>query len=325
MGARGVAVQGMGMDLGEVQGFLLQVFFHIVVPGPDAHPGGQEDDVPDRLLSLVPSHRSIAFLCGETSLFDNLLLEGRLPQAEDEVAAAYTIAKDHGWQIGDRVTLLVEGKAYTMRIVGLYRDTNNLGQMFIIPARAFPELAPTAFFLRLEAGSDPHAVKAAIEQQFGDGVEVEIIKEMLSSPDSGMDTGQMLRATVEVLSLLLSVIAAFGVMSSLGMSIQEERREMGILKALGMTPSQITLSVLTAAVTMAALGYLLGTPTGLMAGRHLLSLLGERVGLGPIAVPADIKGMLLLLPVMMAMAAIGALLPARAAARLPVIEVLREE
>ncbi len=197
--------------------------------------------------------------------------------------------------------------------------------MFIIPARAFPELAPTAFFLRLEAGSDPHAVKAAIEQQFGDGVEVEIIKEMLSSPDSGMDTGQMLRATVEVLSLLLSVIAAFGVMSSLGMSIQEERREMGILKALGMTPSQITLSVLTAAVTMAALGYLLGTPTGLMAGRHLLSLLGERVGLGPIAVPADIKGMLLLLPVMMAMAAIGALLPARAAARLPVIEVLREE
>ena len=265
------------------------------------------------------------FLCGDMSLFDNLLLEGRLPQAEDEVAAAYTIASDHGWRVGDEVTLLVEGKATTMRIVGLYRDTNNLGQMFIIPAQAFPELAPTSFFLRLKEGSDPHAVKAAIEQQFGDGVEVESLEEMLSNPDSGMDTGQMLRATVQVLSFLLSVIAAFGVMSSLSMSIQEGRREIGILKALGMLPSQVVAAVLTSAVAMAALGYLVGAPTGLMAGRRLLSLLGERVGLGPIAAPIDLPGLLALLPVLLGMAAVGALLPARAAARLPVIEVLREE
>ncbi len=51
----------------------------------------------------------------------------------------------------------------------------------------------------------------------------------------------------------------------------------------------------------------------------------KMVGLGPIPVPVDGLGLALLLPGLMLMAALGAYLPARRAAHLPVVEVLQEE
>jgi len=264
-------------------------------------------------------------VCGDISLFANMLLEGRLPQSNDEAAAAYTIAHDHGWHLGDQVTLLAQGKSYTFRLVGIYRDTDNLGQMFILPARAFTEKTPPKFYVRLKPGTDPYAFLDALKARFGDHIDSLALKDAFKNDPTGQGVGDKLRATVTALAVLLGLLTALGVLGSLSLSVAEERRTVGVLKALGMTPGQVAVAVLSAATALALVGYAVGTPLGVVASRTLFDTLGRVVGLGPIPVPLDGRGMALLLPGMVAVAALGAYLPARRAARLPVVEVLREE
>ena len=264
-------------------------------------------------------------VCGDVSLFANMLLEGRLPQTNDEAAAAYTIAHEHGWHVGDRVTLLAQGKTYAFRLVGIYRDTDNLGQMFILPARAFTDRTPPLFYVRLKPGTDPYAFLNALKARFGDRVDGKALKDAFKDDPSGQGVGHKLRTTVTALAVVLGLLTALGVLGSLSLSVAEERRTVGILKALGMTPGQVAAAVMSAAVALALVGYVVGTPLGAVAAKALFNALGGVVGLGPIPVPLDGRGMALLLPGMVVMAALGAYLPARRAARLPVVEVLREE
>jgi len=179
--------------------------------------------------------------------------------------------------------------------------------------------------VRLKPDADPHAVLAELQQQFGEGLKGEVLAESLRDDDSGQNVGAMLERTVQVLALLLGVIAFFGVLSSMSMSVHEDRRVVGMLKALGMTPGQVVVAVLSGAAALALVGYVVGAPLGVAAARGLFRTLAARVGLGPIPVPVDGRGLALLLPGMLLVAGLGAYFPARRAARLPVVEVLREE
>ncbi len=277
---------------------------------------GEEEDIYPRLV------------CGDTSIYANMLLEGRMPHADDEAAAAYTIAHDHGWRVGDTVTISVKGSAHTFRIVGIYRDMNNVGKMLILPLHAFPGKAPGLFYvlyIRLKPGTDPSAFLADLKRQFGDRVDGQVERDALKSDNSNGNVGGMLVITVTVLSMLLGFLTAVGVLSSLSLSVHEERRTVGILKALGMTPGQITVSVMSAAAAMALAGYVVGAPIGVVTARVLLNLLSRRVGLGPIPVLVSGVGLALLLPGLLLVSSLGAYLPARRAARLQVVEAVREE
>ncbi len=264
-------------------------------------------------------------ICGDWDLFANMLLEGRLPQAEDEAVAAYTIFHQHGWHLGDKVVIVAKGQEHTFRIVGVYRDINNLGQMFLLPLRAFPQQAPNLIYIKLKPNADPNAVLADLKSQFGERLDGEVLQNIFKNDDSGRDMGKILKTTVIVLSVLLGLLTAVGVLSSLSLSVAEERRTVGILKALGMTRGQALLTLISAAAAMAVVGYGVGAPLGVATAKALFNALARMVGLGPIPVPTDGVGLALLLPGLVVVAALGAYLPARRAARLPVVEVLREE
>ena len=319
-----------------------------LAPAADVAVGAGAGVTPDALLAAIRQRPEVAsyacqwsmdvqlpgeekdlyprIVCGDLSLYANMLLEGRVPEARDEAVAAYTIAHQHGWHVGDKVTLLAQGRAYTFRIVGIYRDMNNLGQMFILPAEAFSEKpAGYFFYVRLKPGNDPHTFLSALKEQFHGHVWGEVPADSFKNDDSEMNVGRILEVTVGTLSLLLGLLTAVGVLGGLSLNVHEERRTLGVLKALGMTPGQAMVSVVAAAVGMALLGYVVGAPFGVAVAKALFNALSCMVGLGPIPVPVDWLGLALLLPGLMLMAALGAYLPARRAAQLPVVEVLREE
>ena len=103
------------------------------------------------------------------------------------------------------------------------------------------------------------------------------------------------------------------------------RREFGMLKAVRMTPRQVTLSVLVGAAGMALLGYVVGLPAGLGGMRLLMDTVARQQGFGPLSPPVDETGLLLLLPGIVLVAMVGALLPAQRAGRTSVVEALRYE
>ena len=134
-----------------------------------------------------------------------------------------------------------------------------------------------------------------------------------------------LPTVMAVLVAVLAGIALLGVFDSVWIGVQERARELGLLKAVGMTGSQIVGSALAGAALMGVVGFAIGLPVGIAATRALLDGLGHNLGFGPLPTHAEPGLLVLALPVLVGVALLGAAIPARRAARLPVAEALRME
>jgi putative ABC transport system permease protein len=132
---------------------------------------------------------------------------------------------------------------------------------------------------------------------------------------------QMLRLIYALLGLAL-VIAVLGIVNTLALSVIERTREVGLLRAIGLSRAQLRRMVRLEAVVIALLGGALGVAMGLVFGVALMTALRDQ-GLEVISVPsAQLAGFVF------ASAAIGvvaAVLPARRAARLDVLKAIANE
>ncbi len=123
----------------------------------------------------------------------------------------------------------------------------------------------------------------------------------------------------DALALVAVLVAALGIVNTLTMGVLERVREIGVLRAIGMSRRQAMRMVVVEAGILGIVGVVLGAVAGLGAGAVLLQVgggLGTPGGLPwlPIGVAAVLG---LVLP------ALAALYPARAAARVSIVEALR--
>jgi putative ABC transport system permease protein len=110
------------------------------------------------------------------------------------------------------------------------------------------------------------------------------------------------------------------------LSTRERARELGTLKALGLTPGQMIRSVIEGALVLGALALAVGIPLGLaLTARGLQVLVDSQGGLPHFQMGIDWSALGLLAPATLLVAALGAYLPARWAARVPVSTTLRDE
>ena len=118
---------------------------------------------------------------------------------------------------------------------------------------------------------------------------------------------------IYVLLFLAVVIALFGIANTLALSVVERRRELGLLRAVGMQRRQVRSSVRWEAVLIALLGTAVGTALGLGFGWALVKAMGSQ-GIDQLAIPG---ARLVVIGVVAALAAVmAAAMPARRAARL---------
>src|SRR5262249_59944457 len=107
---------------------------------------------------------------------------------------------------------------------------------------------------------------------------------------------------------------------------RERYREIGILKAIGLTPSQMVRSVIDGAVALGAFALVLGIPLGLaLTARGLEALVNSQGGLPHFAMGVNWLSLALLVPGTLLLAALGAYLPAVWVAREPVTVALQYE
>jgi putative ABC transport system permease protein len=92
-----------------------------------------------------------------------------------------------------------------------------------------------------------------------------------------------------------------------------------------MTPSQLEAAGNTSAGVLGLLAAAIGVPTGYLLTRGLLASLSKTYGFGSVHVTLSLNAMGLLTPVMIVVSMAGSAIPVRRAARLPIVEVLRNE
>ncbi len=132
------------------------------------------------------------------------------------------------------------------------------------------------------------------------------------------------RGTPLVLGIVLAFLAVASLSHVLVTGARRRRRDLAVLKTLGLSGSQVTATVLwqSAAITAAALA--IGLPAGLLAGRWSWSLFAGNLG---VAASADIPALQILafIPAALLLACALAVLPARTAVRLKPAVVLRAD
>jgi putative ABC transport system permease protein len=122
----------------------------------------------------------------------------------------------------------------------------------------------------------------------------------------------------DALAIVAVIVAALGIVNTLTMGVVERVREIGLLRAIGMSRRQAMRMVVVEATILGVVGVVLGAGAGLAAGTLLLELGGSHQHTGgvpwlPIGVAAALG---LVLP------AVAALYPARMAARVSIVRAL---
>jgi putative ABC transport system permease protein len=236
-------------------------------------------------------------------------------------------ANARGWTTGTMVQAQFPyaSTAVTKRIGGVYRG-NALISGFAVSLATYSANFPKpeqdiALLANAASGQTLAAADAALKSDLSayPTLIVQTKQEFIDANSKSIDQAQSL---IDVLLVLSVVIAALGVVNTLALSVLERARELGLLRALGLTRRQTRSMVRWEAVIIALLGALLGLVIGAGMGTAVVRALANQ-GLNTLSVP----GTQLLAYVVAAfvIGVLAAVLPARRAARLNVLDAIATE
>jgi putative ABC transport system permease protein len=135
-------------------------------------------------------------------------------------------------------------------------------------------------------------------------------------------------STITLLTVLLAAVAALGVFNTVVLNTRERRRDLGTLKSIGMTPRQVVLMMVTSMAALGTVGSVVGIPVGIVFQRYAVHAMAQAARIVFPDRMVDVYSLRMVVPLLLAgalIAATGALLPSRAAARLTVADALHTE
>ncbi len=255
-----------------------------------------------------------------------VLLEGRAPVAPDEVALGDDVLDRLRVDVGDSVEVGADSESVALRVVGRHlqpaEDTANSG-MLVAP-QGFEALGGEAGDSGLLVRFAPDvATDAALQRLREVGEQVEVTVAADDAP-SDVDNLDELGALPVALAGFLALLAAVAAVHALVSTTRRRRHDLAVLRVLGFVSSQVRSTLRWQALTVAAVGLVVGVPAGLIAGRRIWSALAEAVGvMDDWSFPWLI--VVLAVPAAMSVAVLLAIPPGRAAARVSPGRVLRAE
>jgi putative ABC transport system permease protein len=185
-------------------------------------------------------------------------------------------------------------------------------------ARHYAEHVDADVFVRLAPGADRQHARTAIHQALRDIPNAEVRDQAAAARGRTAVVDQIL-GMVTVLLLLTAVIALLGITNTLALSIVERTREIGLLRAIGMSTRQLRWMVRSEAAVQAALGVLVGSALGL---GFAAATVGALAGGSAVGVVVPWAWLATVLVVGTAAGLVAGALPARRAARLPLMEAI---
>jgi putative ABC transport system permease protein len=282
----------------------------------------------------VPGHADSVLLRAVDEPHDQMgyrVREGRMFAAPGEAAVGQGLLAMLGRKVGDEVTLTVENRPLTLRIVGRYIEGDEDGRTALTSLETLrqqlrPDWPPSTYGLRLAPGASPDAVRETIVATAPPNRAGSREMAVLVYEDDAAGPITIVRGILLGLNGVLLVIGLVNLLTTALLGVRERVRDFGIFKAVGLTPGQVMITVVTGAGLLAALAALAGIPLGLLVTRLLFDQLGEQTGIGSgVGVMPPLPLLVLLIPATVILAALASALPARRAAQVQVAEALRWE
>jgi putative ABC transport system permease protein len=238
------------------------------------------------------------------------------------LAVSGKVAGDHHWRLGSRVPLIFpDGTRAVLRVAAIFDHPDLTGDYLLDAAswsRHAGQVLDAAILIRTAAGHSIEAVRSAVTAAVAEygRPRVQDRDQYRASATSGVNT---ILGLVYVMLALAIVIALMGVANTLGLSIHERIRELGLLRAVGQQRRQTRAMVRWESVIISVFG----TGGGLLLGTFLGWAVVESASSSTLGVFAVSPGQLAVFLVAGALAGVLAgLRPGRRAARLDVLAAI---
>ena len=233
------------------------------------------------------------------------------------------LAKAQGLSVGDKVTMSIAGNQATYPVVGTFEalpgivswpyltSLNALSAAGVVPADNF------AYVVRVP-GADPATVRAGIDSVIAGLPTVTLKDQSEFAAEQRAPIDQMLNLIYALLGLAV-VIAVLGIVNTLALSVIERTREVGLLRAVGLSRRQLRTMVRLEAIIISLLGAVLGVGLGLVFGVALQRSQADS-GIQVLSVPFVQLFIFVVLAALVGV--LAAVWPARRAARLDVLRAI---
>jgi putative ABC transport system permease protein len=250
---------------------------------------------------------------------------GALTLGKDDVLVQQATADSNGWRVGSEVHVrFAKTGERTLTVTGIYDQNYLLGNFLVSTAtydRNFTEHLDYFVLAKRAAGVSADAADASVKAISKDFPNVRIQDQAQFRVNQSAQVDKLLGLFTALLGLAI-LIALVGIVNTLALSIFERTREIGLLRAVGMSRRQVRTMIRWEAVIIAVFGALLGTVVGLLFGWALVRALHDQ-GVTVLSLPV---GRLAFDVVFAGIAGvIAAVLPARRAAKLDVLQAIRAE
>ncbi len=241
------------------------------------------------------------------------------------VAVASTYAADQGLQVGSEVTIDFAGEESTATVVATYEQDAVLQSDVTMSIDAFDELGvpPTdrATYVVAAPGADRVALRQGLDAAVADLPTVSVADQAEYAAEQREPIDRLLFIVYALLGLAV-VIAVLGIVNTLALSVVERVREIGLLRAVGLSRRQLRTMLRLESVAIAVLGAVLGVVLGLVFAVSLQRSLADD-GIDVLAIPwVQLVGFIAVAAVVGVLAAVW---PGRRAARLDILRAIATE
>ncbi len=276
------------------------------------------------LEALAPGQSAtltLRALGSSTVPFPFRVVEGRGVQATDEAVAGQGALDLLDVRVGQWVRVTTGGTPRILHIVGRNLEPERGGRVISTGLdtldRPGDPSRPAFYSMVLRPGSDPARVQRELPTRTSALAGLAGQLDVRPAPDPAAQL-TALRGSVVGLLVLLGLIALAELLTAAATGLREHRYDLGLLRAIGLTPRQAGAMMATRGAALALAGVALGTALGVPLARRLIDLQGRTGGVGEgIARAPSIGAVLTLAALTAAAAAALSALPALRAARLP--------
>jgi putative ABC transport system permease protein len=258
------------------------------------------------------------------SVFDVEMVEGAIEDVgPGEVSVERSEADAHGLTVGSTVTLrFARTGEVPLTVVGIHEPTMDSGYPYLIDLTTYDANVTDVYDQMIFVGAvdsvDAAASRTALENVLGAYPNAELQDQAQFKQSITENIDRMLNLIYGLLALAV-VIALIGIANTLALSIHERRREIGLLRAVGMTRGQVRRTVRWEAVLIALLGTALGALLAVGGAWGIVKALADE-NITTFAIP----GVQLVVITVLAGSAgiVAAVGPARRAAKLDVLDAI---